>query len=88
MQIPKKDIDNEAHEAPQIRPNYGGVLPADVPCAGITLRVQAYSACSTSNVLVAPGNIFQHCASARDSGAQMGDLECGDVILSRNPMIL
>ena len=87
MQIPEKDIENEAREAPKIRPNYRGVLPADVPCAGITLRVQAYSACSTSHVLVAPGDIFQHCASARDFGAQMGDLECGDVILSRNSVI-
>ena len=30
---------------------------------------------------------FAPCASARDSGAQMGDLECGDVILSHNYMI-
>ena len=87
MQIPEKDLANEAHKAPKIRPNYGGVSPADVPCAGITLRVQAYSACSTSHGLMAPGDIFQHCASARDSGAQMGDLKCGDVILSRNLVI-
>ena len=41
MQIPEKDIQNKAREAPKLRPNYGSELPADVPCAGITLRVQA-----------------------------------------------
>ena len=87
MQIPEKDIENEAREAPKIRATYRLQWPADVPCAGITLRVQAYSACSTSHVLMTPGDIFQHCASARDFGAQMCDLECGDVILSRNHVI-
>ena len=82
MQIPEKDLANKAHKAPKIRAMFQLRWPADVPCAGITLRVQAYSACSTSHVVMALGDIFQHCASARDFGAQMGHLECGDVILS------
>ena len=44
----QKDREHQARKAPRNQPNYRGALPAEVPCAGITHRVQAYSACSTS----------------------------------------
>ena len=87
MQIPEKDIENEAREAPKIRAMYLLHWLADVPCAGVALRVQAYSACSTNHVMMAPGDVFQHCASACDFGAQMGDFERAEVISSPNYMI-
>ena len=37
-------------------------------------------------LLMAQGNVFQHYASARDSGARMDDLECVDGLSSQNPI--
>ena len=41
--IYKKDRENEPHKDPKIRPTYDGACGVNQPCAGITLRVQAYS---------------------------------------------
>ena len=49
VEIPERNFENELDKDPKIRPVYRAALPADRPCAGITLRVQAYSACSTSH---------------------------------------
>ena len=38
-------------------------------------------------LLMALGNAFQHCASAREFGAQIGDLGCGETISSPNMII-
>ena len=53
IEIPEMDFENELDKDSKIRPIYRAALPADQPCAGITLRVQAYSACSTSHVQLA-----------------------------------
>ena len=45
---------------------------ANIILTGITLRQYRTL---LYELLMPPGDIFQHCASARDSGAQMGDLE-------------
>ena len=50
---------------------------ANTILTGITLR--QYRSL-LYELLLLPGDIFQHCASARDSGAQKGDLECGEAI--------
>ena len=50
IEIPEKDFENEARKHPKNGAMYNGSWPADHPCAGITLRVQAYSACSTSHL--------------------------------------
>ena len=44
---------------------------------GITLR--QYSSL-LYELLMAQSYTFQHCASAREFGAQIGDLECGEAI--------
>ena len=50
---------------------------ANTVLTGITLR--QYRSL-LYELLMAQGNIFQHCASARESGVQIGDLECGEAI--------
>ena len=49
VKIPERDFENELVNDP----DFGAVIraswPADQPCAGITFRVQAYSACLTSH---------------------------------------
>ena len=50
---------------------------ANTLLTGITLR--QYRSL-LYELLMAPGNVFQHCASAREFGAQICDLECGEAI--------
>ena len=50
---------------------------ANMILTGITLR--QYRSL-LYELLMAQGNIFQHCASAREFGVQIGDLECGEAI--------
>ena len=57
---------------------------ADMIHTGITLR--QYSSL-LFELLMPQGNIFQHCASAREFGAQINDLECGEAISSSNMII-
>ena len=64
-----------------------GVGGSRHPAPVLLFEYKQYSACSTSHVLIGPGDTFQHCASARDSGARMGDLECVDGLSSPNSMM-
>ena len=57
---------------------------ANTLLTGITLR--QYSSL-LYELLMAQSDIFQHCASAREFGAQIGDLECGEAISSPNIII-
>ena len=50
---------------------------ANTILTGITLR--QYSSL-LYELLMAPGDIFQHCASAREFGAHISGLECGETI--------
>ena len=57
---------------------------ANTLLTGITLR--QYRSL-LYELLMAPGNVFQHCASARKFGARIHDLECGEAISSPNIII-
>ena len=65
-----------------------GVGGSRHPAPALIFEYKQYSACSTSHLLIGKGDTFQHCTSARDSGARVGDLECVDGLSSPNSITL
>ena len=64
VQNVQRGSEHERENMPQIRAMYWLCGGAEPPCAGITLRVQAYSACSTSHYSPA---VQRPCSTSYDS---------------------
>ena len=60
------DIENELVKVGHATLNYGTAGWAWDPSPVLLFEAKLYRACSTSHVWMSPGDIFQHCASARE----------------------